>query len=234
MEQTTTQNSPTCTLNHPTIRTLLERLHRNAKSDLMHFPKIGASIALDKFLKRRPSVIEQTSRMKNIYVPLSPDQGVFAYLVARSIAARRIVEFGTSFGVSTIYLAAAVKDNGGGIVIGSEIEKTKAAKAQQHLKEAGLDEYTDIRVGDACQTLADPGGEVDMVLIDGLKDLYLPIVKMLTPTLRPGAIVLSDNIYAYKRTLASYVAYMEDPENGFQSVTLPLKDGLQYSVRLSV
>jgi predicted O-methyltransferase YrrM len=171
--------------------------------------------------------------MKNIFVAITREQGMFAHLVARTIGARRIVEFGTSFGVSTIYLAAAVRDNGGGCVIGSEIEKTKAAKAQEHLREGGLIDCVDIRIGDAQQTLADPGGTVDMVLMDGWKNLYLPVIKILTPHLRAGAVVLSDNINTFKRTLAPYVAHMEDRSNGFQSVTLPLGEGLQYSVRLS-
>jgi predicted O-methyltransferase YrrM len=169
--------------------------------------------------------------MKDVYVAITPEQGLFAYLVARSIRARRIVEFGTSFGVSTIYLAAAIRDTGGELVIGSEIEETKAAKALEHLEEAGLSEYVDIRIGDAQQTLANPGGAVDMVLMDGWKNLYLPIIKILAPHLRPGAVVLSDNINTFKRTLAPYVAYMRDLTNGFQSVTLPLGEGLLYSVR---
>ncbi len=117
-------------------------------------------------------------------------------------------------------------------MIGSEIEEAKAEQANEHLKEAGLDEYVDIRIGDAQQTLADPGGTVDMVLMDGWKDLYLPLIKILTPRMRPGAVVLVDNIFTFKKTLAPYVAYMEDPANGFCSVTLSISDGMQYSVRL--
>jgi len=194
---------------------------------------MGVSEVLDRILKRSPTVADRGRRMKDIFIPISRKQGIFAYLVARSIKAKRIVEFGTSFGVSTIYFAAAVRDNGGGLVIGSEIEETKAAKARSHLEEAGLNEYVDIRIGDAQETLADTGGAVDLVLMDGWKNLYLPIIKMLAPRLRPGAVVLSDNIHTFKRTLAPYVAHMEDIKNGFQSVTLPLSDGLQYSVRLT-
>ena len=226
------QGNPDCTLHDPSVRTVLDRLHRSAKVDLLSFPAIGVSEVLDRILKRSPTVADRGRRMKDIFIPISRKQGIFAYLVARSIKAKRIVEFGTSFGVSTIYFAAAVKDNGGGLVIGSEIEETKVAKAREHLEEAGLSEYVDIRIGDAQQTLADPGDAVDLVLMDGWKDLYLPIIKMLTPRLRPGAVVLSDNIHTFKRTLAPYVAYLEDIKNGFQSVTLPLSDGLQYSVRL--
>ena len=154
------------------------------------------------------------------------------YLTARSVAARRIVEFGTSFAVSTIYLAAAVRDNGGGCVIGSEFEPTKVAKARENVGEAGLGDLVEIREGDAQETLRNPGGTVDMVFLDGHKDLYLSILKMLAPHLRKGAVVVADNIYTFRRALAPYVRYISDSRNGFNSVVLRLKDGTAYSVRL--
>jgi predicted O-methyltransferase YrrM len=113
-----------------------------------------------------------------------PAAGRLAYLTARAIQARRIVEFGTSFGVSTLYLAAAVRDNGGGIVIGSELEPSKVSQARRNVAEAGLKGFVDIRAGDARETLADPGGVIDMVLLDGWKDFYLPILHTLEPHLR--------------------------------------------------
>ena len=150
----------------------------------------------------------------------------------RSLRANRIVEFGTSFGISTTYLAAALQDNGGGVVIGSELEPNKVATAQRNLEEAGLSKFVEIREGDAQKTLEDPGGVVDMVLLDGFKELYLPILKKLTPHLRQGAVVLGDNIFTFRRALAPYVSYVQNPKNGFFSVTLFLGDGTEYSVRL--
>ena len=149
-----------------------------------------------------------------------------------SVAARRVVEFGTSFGISTIYLAAALRDNGGGLVVGSEVEPTNVVKARANIVEAGLADLVEIREGDAQETLQYPGGVVDMVFLDGLKDLYLAIAKMLAPHLRKGAVLVADNIFTYKRSLAPYVGYMKDAANGFSSVTLYLKDGTEYSVRL--
>jgi predicted O-methyltransferase YrrM len=170
--------------------------------------------------------------LRGFYLSISQKQGTFAYLVARSLGARRIVEFGTSFGVSTIYLAAAVRDNGGGVVIGSEIEPQKIATARANIDEAGLAAHVHIREGDAQQTLRDAGGPVDMVLMDGAKELYLPVINVLTPQLRPAAVVLADNIYAFRAALKPYVLHMRDPSNGFQSVTLFLGSGTEYSVRL--
>ena len=101
------------------------------------------------------------------YISLEREQGNLLYLLARSLRATRAAEFGTSFGISTIYLAAAMRDNGGGLALGSEIEPTKAAVANENLALAGLAQYAEVRVGDARETLADPGGPLDLVLIDG-------------------------------------------------------------------
>ena len=221
-----------CSLHDREVRRVLDRLHAEANRNKAAFVKIGLHWGLDALLRRKPSIEEEARRFKDLYIPITPEQGVFAYLVARSLSARRVVEFGTSFGISTIYLAAAVRDNGGGVVIGSEIEKGKVARARAHLEEAGLGEFVEIREGDAQQTLRDPGGSVDLALLDGWKDLYLPILESLAPHLRAGAVVLADNIETFPKALAPYVAFVSDPRNGFSSVTLPLGHGTEYSVRL--
>jgi predicted O-methyltransferase YrrM len=174
---------------------------------------------------------EMSRRLKDLYIPLSRPQGKLLYLVARSLDARRIVEFGSSFGISTIYAAAAARDNGLGRVIGSELEPTKRAKAVEHLDEAGLGGVADVRLGDAMQTLRDVPPPVDLVLLDGWKDLYLPMIELLAPKLRPGAVVLADNVRTFKRALAPYLDYVQSGKNGFQSVTLPFPSGFEYSVR---
>ncbi len=168
--------------------------------------------------------------MRSVYVPVSRSQGQMLYLVARSIDARRIVEFGTSFGISTLYMACAVKDNGGGVVVGSELEPSKHAKARENLREAGLEAFTDVRLGDAVKTLADVEAPVDMVLLDGWKDSYLPVLKLLQPKLRPRAVVLADNIFTFRRALRPYVEYVQSGANGFVSTTLDISDGFELSV----
>jgi predicted O-methyltransferase YrrM len=211
---------------------VLDRLHRSARAQTGGLARLGLSRLSDKLARRTRSLAEEADQLKDLFICLSPKQGTYAYMVARSIRAERIVEFGSSFGVSTIYLAAAVRDNGGGIVIGSEFEPGKIVKARAHIEEAGLRDQVEIREGDARETLADPGGPVDMLLLDGMKELYLPIVEMLKPHLRQGAVVLADNIWSYRRALAPYTAHMRDAANGFQSVTLYLGDGTEHSVRL--
>ena len=221
----------TSSLDTPEVSRVLERLHGEASAQKVAFLPIALHWGLDAVLRRKPSVEEEARRMKDLFMPLSPETGRFAYLIARSLGATRIVEFGTSFGISTIYLAAAVKDNGGGVVIGSEIEPGKVIQARKNLDEAGLGKYAEIREGDAQQTLADAGGAVDMALLDGWKDLYLPIFELLAPQLRPGAVVLGDNMKTFPKALAPYAARVR--EGGFQSVTLPLGSGTEFSVKLA-
>jgi predicted O-methyltransferase YrrM len=221
-----------CSLNNPKTSAVLDRLHGEASRQVGSLARLLALSLIDAVLRRQVSSAEEARRLKHIYVPTSRKQGAFLYLTARSVAARRIVEFGTSFAVSTIYLAAAVRDNGGGWVIGSEFEPTKVAKARANVAEAGLGDLVEIREGDAQETLKNPEGTVDMVFLDGHKDLYLSILKMLTPHLRKGAVVVADNIYTFRRALAPYVRYISDSRNGFNSVVLHLKDGTAYAVRL--
>ena len=131
------------------------------------------------------------------FLNVSADFGRFLYMCARARKAKRIVEFGTSFGISTIHLACALRDNGGGRLISTELEPTKAQRARENLEDAGLADLVDIRVGDALDTLKEGiDGDVDLVLLDGAFILYLPVLKLLEPHLRGGAFVIGDNALA--------------------------------------
>ncbi|HEY0232919.1 MAG TPA: class I SAM-dependent methyltransferase [Dokdonella sp.] len=161
---------------------------------------------------------------------IHPDQGELIYLMSRALRARRVVEFATSIGFSTLYFAAAMRDNGGGKVIGSEIVPRKIATARRHLEAAGLSDYVEIREGDARETLRDLGGDVDFALIDGWPGddgptLALQVMQLIAPQMQGGAIVLNDNAED------DYLAWIRDPANGFRSMSLPLKGGTELSVK---
>jgi predicted O-methyltransferase YrrM len=170
--------------------------------------------------------------MKGCYIPVSREQGELLYLTARALGAKNVVEFGTSFGISTTYLAAAVRDNGGERVIGTEIEPSKCEQARANLSEAGLQEWAEVRLGDALQTLEKLPETVDLLLLDGWKDLYIPVLELVTPRLRPGAVVLADNIFTFRKSLRPYVEYVQSGAHGFESTTLHISDGFEYSVYL--
>jgi len=218
------------TLMREPTRSVLARLHGQARGDRIKFLGLAPRVVSGWLRRRSFSEIVTPEAMKDFFIPVSPEQGQLLYLTARALDARTVVEFGTSFGISTIYLAAAVKDNGGGRVYGSEIEPGKHARAEQHLAEAGLAQVAEVRLGDAVETLASVPGPVDLVLLDGWKDLYLPVLELLTPKLRPRAVVLADNIFTFRKDLRPYVEHVQSGENGFVSTTLHVSDGFEYSV----
>jgi predicted O-methyltransferase YrrM len=212
----------------PQVQKVLERLHTLADT---RDDSIGERVRSEPTW-HSATVTERATLLKDVLMPVSRDAGRFLYGVARSIAAKRIVEFGSSFGISTIYFAAALHDNGGGKVIGSELEASKVAKANQHLAEAGLAEYAEIRAGDARQTLKDTGGAIDLLFLDGWKELYLKLLHLTSANLRPGAVVLADDTDLFPEHLAGYLEFVRNPQNGFVSVYLPLGDGIEYSVKV--
>lgn len=161
-----------------------------------------------------------------------PEQGEIIYLLCRAIKAKRVAEFATSIGFSTLYFAAAMRDNGGGTVIGSEIVPAKVATARRHLTEARLAAYAEIREGDARQTLRDLGGPVDFILIDGWPipgdgpSLARQVTEIVAPQLRTGGFLMNDNAEP------DFLEYVRNPSNGFISLTLPIKRGTELAVRV--
>jgi len=219
-------------LRDPSVRGVLARLRQDAGRDAWRFIGLAPRILVEMLRGRSLSEAMTPESARNIYMPVSPEQGEFIYLLARSLGATRVVEFGTSFAISTIYLAAAVRDNGGGVVIGSELEPSKHVRAVANLKEAGLDDVAEVRLGDALQTLRELPEPLDLVLLDGWKELYLPVLELVKPKLRPGAVVLADNIFTFRKSLRPYVEHMQSGANGFESTTLRISDGFELSVYL--
>ena len=219
-------------LRDPSVRGVLARLRQDAGRDAWRFIGLAPRILVEMLRGRSLSEAMTPESARNIYMPVSPEQGEFIYLLARSLGATRVVEFGTSFAISTIYLAAAVRDNGGGVVIGSELEPSKHVRAVANLKEAGLDDVAEVRLGDALQTLRELPEPLDLVLLDGWKELYLPVLELVKPRLRKGAVVLADNIFTFRKSLRPYVEHMQSGANGFESTTLRISDGFELSVYL--
>src|SRR5262249_24507090 len=138
--------------------------------------------------------LEFYRRLRDVPLPVSRETGVLLYMLARGAKAKSIVEFGTSFGISTLHLAAALRDNGGGRLITTEFESSKIARARDNLTAGGLIDLVEIREGDALQTLTAHLPEtVDLVLLDGAKALYPDVLALLEDRLRPGAFVVADN-----------------------------------------
>jgi predicted O-methyltransferase YrrM len=175
-------------------------------------------------------------------IALERSKAEFCYHVCRALGARRVVEAGTSFGVSTLFLACAVRDNlrhapAGGpppVVIGTEFEATKARKARMHFAEAGLTGLIDLREGDLRETLVDVEGPIDFMLVDIWTPMARPALALIAPRLREGAVVLSDNTTQFRDAYGEYFEFINDPGNRFRTMTLPFEGGLEFTVRESI
>jgi predicted O-methyltransferase YrrM len=173
------------------------------------------------------SAAELADALQDAYIPISADAGKLLYAVIRASRPQTVVEFGTSFGISTIYLAAAVTDNGTGHVLTTELSSKKIKAAGANLREAGVEAAVTILEGDALETLANVPAPVGVVLLDGWKDLCLPVLRLLEPKLAPGALVAADDTNG--PAMADYLAFIRDPANGYVTVAFPVEDGMEIS-----
>ncbi|HAH08808.1 MAG TPA: methyltransferase [Alphaproteobacteria bacterium] len=220
----------TNSLRDPKVAATLKRLHARATADWLVFLRALPAV-LWGWLRGRSAMESAIPYLKNAYIPINAEQGQVLYALARAAQAKTIVEFGTSFGISAIYLAAAARDCGGRFT-GTELEPNKVKTARENLATAGLDAVATVLAGDARETLKEIAGPIDFVLLDGWKEMCLPILKQLEPQLRPGAVVLCDDIKAFAKTLAPYLAYVREDGGPYVSQLLPLGDGLEFSVYL--
>jgi predicted O-methyltransferase YrrM len=219
------------TLNAPHVAKLIDRLFDDSDASDLELRNMFAAVPPEERIRRMrdPNADYRAfyGRTKTMYLAVSRDTARLLYMLARTSKARAIVEFGTSFGISTLHLAAALRDNGGGRLVGSELEPTKAARARANLTEAGLAELVDVREGDALETLArDLPDAIDLVLLDGHKPLYPRILDLLEPRLRAGACVIADNADASP----DYVARVRSAGGGYVSV--PFAEDVELSMRL--
>ncbi|NTX50894.1 O-methyltransferase [Myxococcus sp. CA039A] len=218
------------TLTESPLAPLLNRLFEEAEAvSPLAIPEIAALSReeRERMMRSKTDYLEFYGRLKNAALAVSRETGLLLYMLARGSGARTIVEFGTSFGISTLHLAAALRDNGGGRVITSEFEPSKVARARSNLEAGGLADLVEIREGDALKTLAlDIPPRVDMLLLDGAKALYPDILRMLEGQLRPGALIVADNA----DDSPDYLARVRDPRSGYLST--PFAEDVELSMRL--
>jgi predicted O-methyltransferase YrrM len=177
------------------------------------------------------SAQERADALSDFYLPVTPEAGRLLYALVRASRPTTVVEFGMSLGISAIHLAAAVRDNGHGRVVTTELSAAKVATAKTTFAEIGLDELITVLEGDAVTTLPTMSGPVDFVLLDGWKELYVPVIKLLEPRLSPGTLIVADNTGL--PDTQPYVDYVRDPANGYVSVNFPVReaDSMEISCR---
>lgn len=221
----TTLVTGTPSLDNPAVRDVLAGIYRIAKGDRAVIDR-AYSVAADY---HAPPTVEQMSELAGeAAMPVTPEVGRLLYLLVRLLRPQTVVEFGTSFGASLVYLASAMRDNGGGTVIGTELNSHKVDAARANVNRTGLGDYVRILAGDATTTLATVPAPVDLVLLDGWKELYLPALTAIEPVLRPGSLVVADNLSMLPQ---SYLDHVRSPASGYASIDLPLGDGVELSLR---
>ncbi|GAB4357891.1 MAG: hypothetical protein Kow0073_16060 [Immundisolibacter sp.] len=209
------------TLDDAKLQDVLRRLHAAAADDAARW-----AARREQQAKGALPQDEGLVRLGECYLAVSPDEGRLLYLLARATRARRLVEFGASYGVSTLYLGAAARDNGGHLVT-TEAHPDKCRALRANLAQAGLADCVTLLEGDALQTLAGLTEPIELLFLDGWKSLYLPLLQRLRPRLGEGALVLADNVD--HAAAQDYVAAVQAPDSGF--LTHRVGD-LSISVRL--
>jgi len=212
----------TSTLQNPRVRNVLDSMH--AESQRIDPPLLAKA--------KGKTQEERTALLGDAFIPVDAEAGRLLYTLARGCAPGTFVEFGTSFGISTIYLAAAVRDRGAGRVITTELHAGKASRARDYIQEAGLLDVVDLRIGDALATLKDLPNDVALVFLDGWKNLYLPCLKLLEPKLKAGALIVADDIDLFPEPLRSYLDYVRNASGGYVSVKVPIGDAMELSTRV--
>ncbi len=218
------------TLTSPPLAPLLDGLFEHAAENRPEASPVFADLSEDevsRLLQSRTDYIDLYARLKDVPLPVSRETGALLYMLARGCRARNIIEFGMSFGISTLHLAAALRDNGGGRLITCEFEPSKVARARANLAAGGVIDLVEIRQGDALKTLSvDLPAVIDLVLLDGAKPLYPDILRLLENRLRPGAFIVADNA----DDSPDYLAYVRSSANGYMSV--PFGDDVELSMRI--
>jgi predicted O-methyltransferase YrrM len=158
---------------------------------------------------------------------VGPQTGQLLNILAKSLDRPTILELGTSFGYSGIWLAEAARAASGRLIT-MEVHGYKSAYAREMAEKAGLSDVIDFKVGDAVEMIHELPGGVDFVLVDLWKDLYQPCLEAFYPKLNPGAIIVADNISPGRVDVAGYVQAVR-AKPGMTSIMLPVGQGLEIS-----
>ncbi len=215
------------TLTTAPLAPLLDRLFAEAEAATSPAIAEMSNDERTRLMRSKTEYLDFYGRLKDLWLPVSRETGALLYMQARSSGARTIVEFGTSFGLSTLYLAAALRDNGGGRLVTSEFEPSKVVRARRNLEAGGLADLVEVREGDALRTLGDDLPDtVDFLLLDGAKALYPEVLRLVAGRLKPGAIIVADDA----DQSPEYLEHVRSPANGYMS--MPFGGDAELSVRV--
>jgi predicted O-methyltransferase YrrM len=222
--------TPSSTLRSPSVAAVLDRIHTAAAvEDERARQRVHTREAT---LGRRLPQAQRYELYGEAPLAIKREVGRLLYVLALGAPDRLLVEFGASHGASTVYLAAALSDSGGGLVITTERHPAKAKTLKRNLTDAGLTALVEIRVGDALQTLGTLAEPVDLLFLDGSNDAYLQVLELVEPCMRRNALVIAD-LSAEDPDLLPYLDHVRNADNGYVSVEVPLEAGIELSARVT-
>ncbi len=169
-------------------------------------------------------------QIDDFLLPVGPESGRLLNILVKSLKAPTILELGTSYGYSGIWLAEAARATGGRLIT-VDLSEKKSAYAREQAKKAGLADFVDYRVGDALEVIAELPHGIDFVLVDLWKKLYTPCLEAFYPKLNPGAIVVSDNMIEPASEREAVMQYQQTIRSKpkMASVLVPVGSGLEIS-----
>ena len=168
------------------------------------------------------------TRRDEMLLPVGPETGQLIHILATSFKAPNILEIGTSYGYSGIWLGDAARKSGGQVTT-LELHEYKSAYARDMATKAGVADYIDFRIGDAVALIRELPLRFDFILLDLWKDMYVPCLEAFYPKLNPGAIIVADNmIFPGGDDVARYGRAVR-AKPGMASVLLPVGAGIEVS-----
>lgn len=175
---------------------------------------------------------EGFARRDEFLLPVGPEVGWFLHSLVIAKRPATVLELGTSYGYSTLFLADAVAQAGGRLIT-MELEDYKQAHARGMLDRAGLSEVVEFRLGDAVSMIGDPPEIFDFVLLDIWKELYVPCFDAFYPRLAEEGIVAADNMIEppmSRPEVREYRAAVRGKAD-LQSTLLPIGSGIELSCK---
>jgi predicted O-methyltransferase YrrM len=184
--------------------------------------------------QRRTNFASPGTNLDELLLSVGREAGILLYLLTSGAQSRRILELGTSYGYSTVWLAAAARATGGK-VLSLELRDYKIEYARQALTRAGLSTRVEFHQGDCLETLKTLSGPFDFVLLDVWKDLYLPCFELVHPKLAPGGIIAADNMLLPEIVRPQAEAYRKRVRaaGDLDSVLLDIGNGIEISRKRS-
>lgn len=213
----------------PDIWPVVKSLHNQSARQMKSLVPLMGQYVLSRLSRKKIKL--NSARLKNYSLAIDPQQGRFIYNCVLSKAPTCIVEYGTSFGISTVYAAKALQQLGHGQIIGSEIEKTKIKVARDNLEKCNLISYVDIKEGDVLKSFSHLEQPIDMLIMDGFPDLNLAVLQLLEPKLSPYCLILTDDAYLFQHEMQAYLDYLSNSDC-YSHQILPISDGMGLSVKL--